>query len=180
MVDFVEAVARVGSSKTIHRVDFLESLIPTGQQQIMPHPLVATRLVAKFNDDRKAVDHQSLQQIARAAIAHQGIKRQFGDLRVDVFRHLPGANVFVFVIGLQPFGGAILIVGVTEVLERIGERRRTAIVPTLIFRAQVSHAEDRWQVDAFLVGLRQGVSAAEAYRDEQKQKAQLHHIPCFR
>ena len=70
----------------------------------MPHPGIVCRLVALLDDDRKAIDHQRLQQLKRAAIAHQGVNGQLGDLRIDELGQLPGADILVFVIRLQPLG----------------------------------------------------------------------------
>ena len=170
MLDVVIAVAGIGSLEAVHGIDFVQGLVPAAEQEVVPHPFIAGGLVAEFDDHREAVVHQGLRLLQGAAGAHDGVDGDLGDLRVDEFRHLPGADVLVFVIRLQPFGGAELIVFVTEMRQRIGQRGRRAIVPALKFAAQRIEAENAGQLGAIFAGL-----AADRRADQQQQ----HHYQWF-
>ena len=142
----------------------------------MPHPIVAAGLVTFFDDHGEAIRHQGLQQVQAAAAAHDGEDGQLRYLRIDELRHLPRADIFVFIIGFEPFGGAVLVIGITKVRQRVGQRGGTAIVPALIFVAQTAHAEGRRQRQAGFVGLRgegQRPQIAQDYKATTKHVSSL-------
>ena len=91
----------------------------------MSHPaeIFTGRIVAFFDDDDEIIADELLQPIQRAPCAQQSFDRP-ADLVVDVFDNLPGADVLVFGIGLEPLGRRVLIVLEAKVGEVPSSRSR--------------------------------------------------------